>query len=195
MTDPKQLLETFTPDAQSKLLNKLFEDPAVQPAVVAAVHALLEESIPSRVRAIEKEMARATKHLDTGENFKLARMYSIDDHPEAVAPFLHDVAQLARLPCRGATKAAFNLLLSVAEESIPSIENEWKEPGGREPFDRAADAMLFKLATRRREEEGDTFEYAGTLKELKKTAAEMKEDFESESWFPKTIALMESWST
>ncbi len=73
------------------------------------------------------------------------------------------MATLARLPCPGSTKVAYDLLLEVAEESIPGGSNADDDDDGRKRFDETADAMLVTLAKKRREEEGDDFKFADTL--------------------------------
>ncbi|TFK86625.1 hypothetical protein K466DRAFT_600173 [Polyporus arcularius HHB13444] len=171
---PKRSSATLSSDAQTKILHKLLDDSAVRPAVTAAIQSVLGGSLRSYSSEVKKKLRQATKELRT-TNHQNAKYFTLNDFPDA-------------------TKAAYDLLLEVAEESIPGGSNADDDAEGRKRFDETADAMLVTLAKKRREEEGDDFKFADTLERMVKTAKRLEEEKGIEWWFPSTIALMQEWS-
>ncbi|KAI0328653.1 hypothetical protein GY45DRAFT_1362585 [Cubamyces sp. BRFM 1775] len=147
---------------------------------------------------VTKKAEYAASGLATRISHREAKMISFDAYPAAVEPFLKDVALVARLPVEGSTKAAFELLLTLVRESVPSSENAYSD-GGRDVFDKTADAMMAILARRRREEEGDGWKYREVLAELRDTLKDMQNElgleFEKYPWMGETVTLLESWAS
>ncbi|KAI0663572.1 hypothetical protein C8Q70DRAFT_950953 [Cubamyces menziesii] len=197
ISDPDELLNILTPDVQTKLLKKLLADEALKPATLSALQSFLAEAVPKHTASIVQEVQRATARMRWPKDPRTARMVEFDAYPTVVEPYLEDVATVARLPVKGSAKAAFELLLELVGESIPGRENsccDW----GRERFDETADALMVVLAKRRKEEEGEEWQYGEVLRELEETMRQMEDELAMEleyPWMPETFALLESWTS
>ena len=196
ISNPAELLGILTPSIQTKLLEKLLEDEALKPAVLNILNGVLAEAMLAYTAKVTKKAEHAASGLATRISHREAKMIEFSAYPQAVEPFLKDVALVARLPVKSSAKAAFELLLTLVRESIPSSENAYCD-WGRDRFDKTADAMMAVLAKRRKEEEGERWKYREVLAELKDTLGDMRNElgleFKEYPWMGETSALMESW--
>ncbi|KAJ8496485.1 hypothetical protein ONZ51_g1075 [Trametes cubensis] len=175
ISDPDELLNILTPDVQTKLLKKLLADEALKPATLSALQSFLAEAVPKHTASIVQEVQRATARMRWPKDPRTARMVEFDAYPTVVEPYLEDVATVARLPVKGSAKAAFELLLELT-----------------------ADALMVVLAKRRKEEEGEEWQYGEVLRELEETMRQMEDELAMEleyPWMPETFALLESWTS
>ncbi|KAH9892514.1 hypothetical protein C8Q73DRAFT_791566 [Cubamyces lactineus] len=196
ISDPTELLGILTPSIQTKLLHKLLEDETLKPAVLKVLNGLLTEAMLTYTAKVTKKAEYAASGLATRISHREAKMIDFSAYPKAVEPYLKDVALVARLPVKGSAKAAFELLLTLVRESVPSSENAYCD-WGRDCFDKTADAMMAVLARRRREEEGKRWKYREVLEELKYTLKDMEDELGLEfkyPWMGATVALLESWA-
>ncbi|PIL36123.1 hypothetical protein GSI_01783 [Ganoderma sinense ZZ0214-1] len=154
-------------------------------------------SMPSTYAAsVTRDLQAKVKRLNPLED-KRKSLIGISDHPGAVAPFLadRDVQKIARMPALGSAKVALDLLIAVAQGSVPDWENEGSFKEDRVPFDEAVDNLYVALATRRRrrEEEGEAFEVERALEDLGSFVDNI-EEFGISGCFEKSIELLESWT-
>ncbi|KAI1795527.1 hypothetical protein LXA43DRAFT_724687 [Ganoderma leucocontextum] len=154
-------------------------------------------------RTMKQAVANATKHLrvnvdgsDTSDGeafaYKKQEVVDCDEYPKAVARFLKKVHMIARMPTQNAAQEAMELLLVIAQESMPEGKNQGGWRDARERFDKVVDEMFVLLAKKRKDLEGDAFDIKETLVELK-GIAEGLEDFDISPTFEESIPLLESW--
>ncbi|TFK77889.1 hypothetical protein K466DRAFT_668589 [Polyporus arcularius HHB13444] len=195
LTEPSDLLATFTAQTEHKLLTNLLNDPALRPGVIAHIHALLADGYPAYVSSIRTRADRATEPLREPSDYRQKKMISIGDHAEACMPFLHDVVRVARLPFPGAAKQAFELLREIHDHSMPDYENVGDDEEKRTQFDEAVDDLLAGLLRRLRELGDKEALDENWLKELhdelQGAAEHCQENFDMEDLFAKTISLLE----
>ncbi|KAI0374107.1 hypothetical protein BV20DRAFT_602376 [Pilatotrama ljubarskyi] len=205
LSDPKDILATFTPELQTKLLLQLLADPATSRKVGRTMEGMYDDVASALVSSIRTKLAHALRSLQPRRTKKGTDADTTDtpvtandmnDYVRVVQPLLADIARLARMPQRGVACAAFLLLLDVvyATDPIPESSDEegytTNSPEDRVPFDTLADAMLVVIAQRRMAEEGTGFVFAEHLQELVVRARIMEMDFGFEGWFARSIALL-----
>lgn len=142
--------------------------------------------------AVQKRLEAKVERLRPDED-KMKGTIEMNDHPRAVAPFLEDVAKVARIPAPGSARVAMELLVSIAQSSLPEWENVGDRAEERPPFDEAVDELYVVLARQQRDGEGENFNAEGVLEEIRAIAGELKE-LSIPSCFKRSIELLEPWT-
>ncbi|KAM5530519.1 hypothetical protein V8D89_015796 [Ganoderma adspersum] len=204
ITSTDELMKLLTASTRQTLLeNVMKKHDVAREAISAELKLILPNVVLGYAASAKQAVVNATAHLrvDTdgsntsdGEGFayKKQEMVDCDAYPKAVAPFLKLVHKIARMPTQNAAQEAMELLLLIAQESMPEGKNLSRWRDAREKLDKAVDEMFVALAKKRKASEGDGFDVKRMLVVLK-DIAEGLEEFNICPTFEGTIPLLESW--
>jgi hypothetical protein len=135
--------------------------------------------------AMEYEADRLTKSLSRKQGI------TCDQMSEAMVPYLNKIYQLSKLEQPRSLELAYNLVVVLSDCSYAEDYNAGGD--GHRPSDEPADALLRRLAIKRRRA-GEQWDVGTDLKYLMQERDHLAaSDLAIDLWFPRTIELFEGW--
>ncbi|KAK5703802.1 histone H3.1 [Elasticomyces elasticus] len=142
-------------------------------------------------KAIRTDMHQAIKDLGYDDYENRPSVIDGDEYSQAVEGFVDDIRILSGYPQADSLQLALNLLLELGDCSYGGLEWKGGSGYGERSSDEPADDLFCYLAKRKRRED-PSWKFEPILEDLAGSSKNLA-DYGIETYFTKSIALMQSW--